>query len=49
MAVAVAGRGGGQVVVAVFSLQPGWIVAVWTLPRCPWAVLALAYRSVLSL
>lgn len=49
VAVAVASRGGGQMLVAAFSLQPGWIVAVWTLPWCPWAVLALAYRSVLSL
>lgn len=49
VAVAMASRGGGRVVVAAFSLQPGWIVTVWTLLRCPWAVLALAYRSVLSL
>lgn len=25
-----------EVVVAAFSLQPGWIWAAWPGPRCPW-------------
>jgi hypothetical protein len=38
------------VVAAAFSLQPGWMVTVWTLPQCPWGGDGVRLsRSVLSL
>ena len=37
------------VAVAAFSLQPGWIVAAWTLAAVPAGVLALSYRALFSL